>query len=123
MGWSDYIFIIVSVISTIVESVETWVVISLVWGALSSGEKAVSGVENIHSTGTQNILTRLLGLISSCGEEQENIVGDLLEEFNEFPSRVRAHLWLYKQVLKSVLPLIYKTAKTRLASYLGERVR
>ncbi|MDQ1591611.1 MAG: hypothetical protein QOG71_2238 [Pyrinomonadaceae bacterium] len=68
-------------------------------------------------------LNRLLKLITSSSDEQENIIGDLLEEFNEYPSRLPAHFWLYKQVLKSVLPLIYKTARNRLASYFGERVR
>lgn len=56
-------------------------------------------------------------------EDEENIIGDLREEYLQFHSKSEAHLWLYKQVLKSIAPLIYKTAKSRLASYLGERVR
>lgn len=65
----------------------------------------------------------LIKLILPAGEEQDNIVGDLLEEFSLLDSKFKAHVWLYKQVLKSVMPLIYKNLKSRLASYFKERVR
>jgi len=56
-------------------------------------------------------------------KEREEIIGDLLEELNEFPSKLSAYFWLYKQVLRSALPLIYKNVKSRLASYFGVRIR
>jgi hypothetical protein len=73
-------------------------------------------------TDAPRIVTFLLKLIIPSTEEQENLIGDLLEEYNQFPSKLSAHLWLYKQVLKSVLPLIYKSVKSRLAARFGERI-
>lgn len=67
-------------------------------------------------------LRSLMRLILS-EEEEENIVGDLLEEFQQFASNAKAYLWLSKQLTKSVWPLIYKNVTSRLASYFGERVR
>jgi hypothetical protein len=69
------------------------------------------------------IAARLLKVILPSTEEKEYIVGDLLEEYNQFSSRPKAYFWLYKQVLKSALPLAYKIAKTRLASYFRGRIR
>lgn len=66
---------------------------------------------------------RLFKLIPISDEERDAIVGDLLEECQRFTSSTEAHIWLYKQVLKSVLPLAYKNLKSRLASYFGKRVR
>ena len=65
----------------------------------------------------------LLKLTGATEEEQENITGDLLEEFNRFDSRLIAYIWLYKQVLKSVLPLAYNAARRRLASLFDVRAR
>jgi hypothetical protein len=70
-----------------------------------------------------NTAADLLQLVLPSSKEREYIIGDLIEEYSQFPSRLQAHLWLYKQVLKSVLPLAYQTLKSRLASYLGERIR
>jgi hypothetical protein len=62
------------------------------------------------------LATRLLKLMLDSDEEQEYVFGDLLEEYNQFPSRVKANLWLYKQVITSIFPLIYKTLRSRLAA-------
>jgi len=35
-----------------------------------------------------------------ANNELNYVIGDLLEEFNEIPSRMQAHIWLYKQILK-----------------------
>jgi len=70
-----------------------------------------------------HLTARLLKLTGASEEERENIVGDLWEEFNEFDSRLAAYIWLYKQALKSVLPLAYKTIKGRLASLFDVRAR
>lgn len=56
-------------------------------------------------------------------EDEANIVGDLLEESAKFQSKRQANIWLYKQVLKSALPLFYKNLINRLASYFGKRIR
>jgi hypothetical protein len=65
---------------------------------------------------------RLLTAILS-DEDREHVIGDMSEEYQQFSLKKQADLWLYKQVLKSVLPLAYKNLKRRLASYFGERVR
>lgn len=70
-----------------------------------------------------NTAADLLQLILPSSKERENIIGDLVEEYSQFPSRLQAHLWLYKQVLKSVLPLVYKNLKSRLASLFDVRAR
>lgn len=68
--------------------------------------------------------TAILGVLEVAipsDEEWECIIGDLSEEYKQFPSRGRANLWLYKQVFKSFLPLLYKTIKARLTSLFGAR--
>lgn len=65
----------------------------------------------------------LLKLILPCDEEQENIIGDLLEECEQFSSKVLAYIWLSRQVIKSLLPLTYKTIKARLISRFREWIR
>lgn len=69
------------------------------------------------------IAVRLLKIFLPSDDYQQNIIGDLLEEFSELESKAAAYIWLYKQVLKSVLPLAYKNVISRLASYFGERTR
>jgi hypothetical protein len=56
-------------------------------------------------------------------EEEEYIAGDLREEFSQFQSRGEAYVWLSKQILTSILPLLGKNLKTRLASYFRKRIR
>lgn len=53
----------------------------------------------------------------------ENVIGDLLEEYSQFPSKLDANLWLQKQLLESLPYLLLKAVKNRLASYFRERVR
>jgi hypothetical protein len=69
------------------------------------------------------LVIRLLKLTLPSDEIQENIIGDLLEEFEQFGSKALAYLWLSKQVIKSLLPLAYKTIKARLAARFEERIR
>lgn len=64
----------------------------------------------------------LLKFFLSSDEELESIIGDLLEEYSEFNSITKARSWLYRQVLASVLPLVLKKLRNRLASYFGKRV-
>ena len=70
-----------------------------------------------------NHLQRRLISLALSDEDKENVIGDLSEEFREFKSKRRAYIWLCKQVLKSVLPLVYKNLRGRLAFYFGERIR
>lgn len=65
---------------------------------------------------------RLLSLILASGEEQENIVGDLFEEYLQFNSKAEASVWLYKQVFMSALPLIYKSLRRTAITRFGARV-
>jgi hypothetical protein len=58
---------------------------------------------------------RLLKSILPSDGQQENIIGDLLEEYNQFSSRIRANLWLYKQVITSIFPLVYKVMPYEIA--------
>jgi hypothetical protein len=53
----------------------------------------------------------------------DNIIGDMLEEYNQLPYGLNANLWLCRQALKSVLPLFCNLIRNRLASYFGERIR
>lgn len=53
---------------------------------------------------------RLVRLILS-EEEEENIIGDLLEEYSQYQSKLKAYWWLVGQIFKSVIPLIYKALK------------
>jgi hypothetical protein len=75
------------------------------------------------STVSARFIPFLLKLSLPSDEEQENIIGDLLEEFDQFTSKEKAYLWLSKQVIKSICPLIYKILKTRIASLFRERIR
>jgi hypothetical protein len=70
-----------------------------------------------------NTIKRRLVRLVLIEEEMANIIGDLLEEYNQIPSRLKANLWLYKQVITSIFPLIYRTLKSRLAARFGERIR
>jgi hypothetical protein len=40
--------------------------------------------------------------------EYEAIIGDLHEEFKQFNSKSKARVWVCKQIVWSILPLIYK---------------
>lgn len=71
-----------------------------------------------HQSKTAEIFFKLL----VSAEEEDNIIGDLIEEYEQIESKVEAHVWLYKQILKSILPLMYKTIKKRLASRSGKRI-
>lgn len=64
----------------------------------------------------------LLKHLLPSDEMQQYIIGDLLEEHNQFPSRRKAYFWLYKQIIKSVFPLIYKTIKSYLLHKIGKRI-
>lgn len=72
---------------------------------------------------TTYIAIRILTLLLQSEEDRENIIGDLLEEHDQFYSKLHACLWLYQQVSKSALSLIYKNIKSRLAARLSDRIR
>jgi hypothetical protein len=50
-------------------------------------------------------------------EEFTSLVGDLLEEYSQLSPQAKADVWLFKQVVKSIIPLMCKVIKSRLASY------
>jgi hypothetical protein len=68
------------------------------------------------------LAARLLKSILS-DEDREHIIGDVIEEFSLFESKLKAYLWLYKQVLTSAWPLICKTVERNLASMFKKRIR
>ena len=70
------------------------------------------------------LAARLLKSLLS-DEDGEHIIGDMVEEFSArlFGSKLKAHLWLYKQVLTSAWPLIRKTVERKLASVFKRRIR
>lgn len=69
------------------------------------------------------IAIRLLKLIIPSNAEQQNVIGDLIEEFDLFESKPKAYVWFYKQLIISACPLIWRTLKYKLASVFSERVR
>jgi hypothetical protein len=66
---------------------------------------------------------RLLKFAIAFDKAHESLIGDLLEEYYQFPSKLKAHLWLYKQILKSAWPLISKNIKSRFAARFRDRIR
>ena len=80
-------------------------------------------IQKQRASGSSLFVIRLCKLTFPCDEIQECIIGDLLEEYNQIPSKLKAHLWLYKQVLTSFFPLVYKNIKSRFASLLREQIR
>ncbi|HEX8774911.1 MAG TPA: hypothetical protein VF735_15160 [Pyrinomonadaceae bacterium] len=75
------------------------------------------------SLNTLSLIKCFTKLSYLSGPDKEYIIGDLLEEYNQFPSRIKANLWLYKQVITSIFPLVYKTIKSHLVARFGERIR
>lgn len=67
-------------------------------------------------------IIRLLKLFLPSDEEQEYIIGDLLEEYGQFQSRTKAYFWLCKQVMNSALPLVIKVIRHSIASRLGKEI-
>jgi hypothetical protein len=53
----------------------------------------------------------LLKPVVLSGEEQESIFGDIVEEFNQFPSKTEARLWLFSQLVKFYWQIIVRAAK------------
>jgi hypothetical protein len=71
------------------------------------------------------VVEHLLSLILS-DEDKENIIGDFHEEYSEViknNSFRMARAWVYKQVVKSVLPYVCNRIKERLAARFTERIR
>jgi hypothetical protein len=56
-------------------------------------------------------------------EEEDNIFGDLCEEYAQFKSKTEGCIWYCRQIIKSIPPLVYKNLKSRLVSHFGERIR
>lgn len=56
-------------------------------------------------------------------EDREHIIGDVVEEFSLFESKLKAYLWLYKQVVTSAWPLVCNTIERKLASMFKKRIR
>lgn len=114
--------------------ISSWLVISvtLIWACIMGVivRFVMVQVERLNKTSEQGkhvnepkMVVRLLKLVIPSNAEQQNIIGDLLEEFSLFESKPKAYLWLYKQILTSACPLFWKTIKNKLASVFSERVR
>src|SRR2546421_9812762 len=56
------------------------------------------------------IAIRLLKILLPCNE-QENVIGDLIEEYLQFQSTTRAYFWLYKQIITSALSLFLRAIR------------
>jgi hypothetical protein len=118
MSWGEILALVSTAISGIAALVQIW------WAVDDHrSSRATSEVKKRRPSNTQIIPKQLLKLISTSDEEADNIIGDLLEECDLYPSKLKARIWLYKQVLKSAPPLIYKSIRGRLASYFGKRIR
>lgn len=76
-------------------------------------QESDGGTRGIHFSNTPQTITLLFKVALVSEAEGEGITGDLLEEANQHSSRLTATIWLYKQVFKSLLPLIYKNLKGR----------
>jgi hypothetical protein len=115
---------LVQSIASIVQVGLMVVMFNLLLGIRSS-EKSITKPNSrpSQSKATPRKIPRLLTFLLSFDKEHETMIGDLIETANEFSSILSGHLWLYKQVLKSIVPLICKAVKNRLAAYFGERVR
>ncbi|MBV9960114.1 MAG: hypothetical protein JO360_16935 [Acidobacteria bacterium] len=81
--------------------------------------KMLSLLNDPHSRISERFIAYLLKLFFPSDEEQENVIGDIAEEFEQFTSRARAYLWLSKQIIKSLLPLLHKNIRARLYIFIG----
>ena len=67
-------------------------------------------------------MSHLVGIVISCLSPHqivENILGDLHEEYTvtlKASGRLKAKIWLYKQLLKSTIPLVHSRIKTMIFS-------
>lgn len=106
-------------------SVLSSTLIAIFWGIVANliYDLLKTSLQDQRTPRASLLVIRLLKLTLPCDEAQDYIIGDLFEEFQQFSSKLLAYLWLSKQVIKSVLPLAYKTIKARLASRFGERSR
>jgi hypothetical protein len=86
----------------------------------TSGGEPVSPFHRNQEENGYSSLIYLFKMMLPSGDEQDNIIGDLIEECAQFNSTGKAHIWLYKQAFKSVLPLIYRCLKQSIVSRLGE---
>lgn len=55
--------------------------------------------------------------------EYKYLVGDLLEEYLQIHPPIKARIWLFRQIVKSAIPLICRALKKQLAYYYGGRLR
>jgi hypothetical protein len=85
-------------------------------------EAAVNNFELDQRKGRAERVERELSFLVEEGE-YEYLIGDLLEEYSQIRPLIKARIWLFKQTVKSVIPLIYRALKKQLACYFGERLR
>jgi hypothetical protein len=85
-------------------------------------EAAVNSFEFDQRKGRAERVKRELSVSVNDGE-YKYLIGDLLEEYAQIRPLIKARIWLFKQVVKSAIPLIYRALKKRLAYYFGGRLR
>lgn len=69
------------------------------------------------------VALRLVKPLFLSDVEQENLVGDLIEEFSQFSSRTNAYLWVFKQVLKSSWQLAGRAVKYKILASIEAWIR
>lgn len=87
------------------------------------GGELATRAQPVTSKDESRVVKCLLKLILWSEIDQDNVIGDLVEECAQYQPKVRARRWLYTQVIKSVPPLLYENAKRYLASYLRGAIR
>jgi hypothetical protein len=68
------------------------------------------------------LFIRHLSFIRIFAIELQYIFGDLAEEFSLFESSTTAYFWLFRQILKSIVPLVLKHIRRLLESVLRRRI-
>lgn len=74
----------------------------------------------------QRLTSNLLRLFMSL-DDREIIIGDLVEEYSDVYSRLgrrKTNRWFYKQVIGSILPVLYRAViNSKLVAWLARHIR
>lgn len=89
---------------------------------LSKRESKESTQEKLPQNELPAAAVGLLKLTVSSEDEQENIIGDLVEEQSHLQSGAKTRFWLYGQVIRSFFPLAYRRLRSSLSQY-RKRIR
>jgi hypothetical protein len=120
MGWTEMLTILLAVIGVILSALQ----LIIAWKQLKLGmrESEDFNQDKYSRDDLPPAGVKLLKLTVSSKEKQENIIGDLLEERRQLQSGERACLWVYRQVIKSSLPLAYRRLSGTISKY-KKRIR